>query len=161
MLPCDFCKIFQNGYTAPMCGCFWSLCYTGHARKTFAKKFFVLCLLYQYDYWIKTKKFRNKIKRKGGLYQKHCIQKRLVWAEFSYFSWYHGCRSAFFSLNYLKSWACNNIMILSVRPCAAEYIQRTCSIIVHDFFLGKACFLYRLASLRFFIIDPPKLYVQI
>ena len=41
--------------------------------------------------------------------------------------------------------------MLFVSSCAAVYIQRTCSIIAHDFFLGKT-----LASVRFFIIDSPK-----
>ena len=96
------------------------------------------------------------------MYQKHCIQKRFVWAEFPYFSWYHGFRSAFFSFNYYsESWACNNIiMMLSVRSFAAVYIQR---IIAHNFFLGKSCFLYRLVSVRFFTIDSPRnltLYIK-
>ena len=64
-------------------------------------------------------------------------------------SWRSQC---FFSLNHSKSWACNNIiMMLFVSSCAAEYMQRTCSIIAHDFFLGKTP-----ASVRFFIIDSPK-----
>ena len=46
--------------------------------------------------------------------------------------------------------------MLFVSSCAAVYIQRTCSIIAHDVFLGKTCFLYRLASVRFFIIESPK-----
>ena len=46
--------------------------------------------------------------------------------------------------------------MLFVSSCAAVYIQRTCSIIAHDFFLGKTCFLYRLPSARFFIIESPK-----
>ena len=47
-------------------------------------------------------------------------------------------------------------MMSFVSSCAAVYIQCTFSIIAHDFFLGKTCFLYRLASLRFFIIDSLK-----
>ena len=61
---------------------------------------------------------------------------------------------------YSESWACDNIMMLSVRSFVDVYIQRT---IAHNFFLGKSCFLYRLVSVRVFTIDSPRnltLYIK-
>ena len=79
--PVALAKHFQKGYTTPMCDCIWSLCYTGHSNKNFKQRVFVLCLLYQYGYWIKIGKSRNYIKRKEGLYQKYCIRKKGLYKQ--------------------------------------------------------------------------------
>ena len=92
------------------------------------------------------------------------FKKGLYKPKFFFFLWYHACHSAFFFFKkcekYSESWACDNIMMLSVRSFVDVYIQRT---IAHNFFLGKSCFLYRLVSVRFFTIDSPRnltLYIK-